>query len=138
MTNKVLLKWGKIDWPWVGVVFCIYVVFHLLPTYFLATIGGGMKGGFATFGVWMFAGLAVIGLYIGYRSRGVTMIEPGLAALLYVFVFFLSIQRFWGDTFSFTQLGGALAWMAAAFVIAIGSAYVGELLQARKEQTGKS
>jgi hypothetical protein len=133
MAQKISLDLTKIDWPWVGVGFCFYVVFHLLPTYLLAGMGA-TKYGNTSFGVWLFAGLAFIGLYIGYRSRGVTIIEPGIAALAYVVVLFLSGQQSWGITFGFSQFLEALGSMIAAFVVAIGSAFVGELLQQRKEK----
>lgn len=134
MPQNISLNLSKIDWPWVGVGFCFYVVFHLLPTYLLVGIGGGMKYGSGAFGVWMFTGLALIGLYIGYRSRGVTIIEPGLSALAYVIVFSLATQQFWGTMLGPPQLWNTILWLIATVVIAVGSAYIGEHLQAWKEQ----
>jgi hypothetical protein len=129
----------KIDWKWVGVGFCFYVVFHLLPTYLLLGISSrGMHGGFASFAIWMFAGLAVIGFYIGYRSSGVTILEPGISALLYIVALSLGTQRLISGSVSMLSLLEAFSWMGAAFIIAVASAFVGELLQARKEEAGRT
>ncbi|HWP82897.1 MAG TPA: hypothetical protein VNN76_09625 [Bacteroidota bacterium] len=137
MSNGLRLRWPKrVDWKWVGVGFCFYVVFHLLPTYLLLGISlRGMHTGFASFAIWMFTGLAVIGFYIGYRSSGVTIVEPGLSALLYILALVLGTQRLISGSVSLLSFFEALSWMGAAFVIAIASAFVGELLQARKEES---
>jgi hypothetical protein len=137
----------KVDWKWVGIGLCFYIVFHLLPTYLLVTLvserlpfmgsasrGAGIGGGYLSFSIWVFVGLALIGCYIGFRSSGITILEPGISALLYVIVFFVGSQSFWGGSASMSSFVGAIAWMASAFVVAVTSAWIGEILQSQKEQ----
>lgn len=130
-TSKTLTFSKTIDWQWVLAGFCLYVVFHLLPSY-LFTLSWIASNPFS-FALWAFVGLAPIGFFIGYRSSGVTILEPGLSALIYTIVLFLGIQQLQDEAFTFKAAAQSLGWMGAAFVVAIGSAWVGELLQARNK-----
>ena len=121
-----------VDWKWVQTGFSLYVVFHLLPSYLLAY--SLIVANPFTLALWAFVGLAPIGFYIGFRSSGVTILEPGISALIYTFVLFLGVQRIQAEAVSFKTVAQSLAWMGAAFIVAVASAWVGELIQSRMEK----
>jgi len=131
-TSKTLTFSRAIDWQWVLAGFCLYVVFHLLPSYLFAL--SWISSDPFSLALWAFMGLAPIGFFIGYRSSGVTILEPGLSAMFYTVVLFLGIQQLQDEALTFKAVAQSLGWMGAAFIVAIGSAWVGELFQARKKQ----
>jgi len=116
----------KIDWRWVGIGYCFFVVFHLLPTYFMIDMDP-MEQGF-----WLFVGLAVIGFYIGYRSRGITIVEPAISAFLYDLTLLLEFKDLWGRTLSHSW-GILYVWGLSTLIITVFCAWMGEVFQARKE-----
>jgi hypothetical protein len=133
------IKWSftKLDWRWIGVGYCFFVVFHLLPSYlFLGLTRLGDISALAKI-VWLFFGLACIGFYIGYRSRGVTIWEPAIAAVLYDLTLMFEFSDFWGRSIN-NSWGIFLVWFAATLVITIVSAWEGEMVQAWRESKAKA
>lgn len=127
-----------VNWRWVETSFCLYVLFHLFPLYALFFTHNGAGAAFSM-ALWTFIGLAPIGCYIGYRSVGVTIVEPGISALLYSLVLVIGMLRFQDDSVRLNSIAAALAWMGAAFVVAVVSAWVGEKIQdavAQRRQAG--
>jgi hypothetical protein len=128
----------KINWKWVGVGYCLFVVYHLLPSYVLLGFARFGMLGEAGKGIWLFIGFAVIAFYIGYRSRGITILEPAISSVLYVVTLTLLFEKFWGRSFSMRSAGVIYVWIVGAGVIAFVSAWVGELWQSRKERARSS
>ncbi len=126
-------RFGKFDWKWLGVSYCFFVVYHLLPIYLLTGFASGGIGRSWASGLWLVIGLFLIGVYIGRRSRGVTILEPAIGAALYAITLFLAFQRFWPRTFAVKSVAIAFAWLGSAFVVACAGAWLGEFLQMRKE-----
>jgi hypothetical protein len=128
------IKWSlrnvKIDWKWVGVGYCLFIVFQLLPTYLL--------NGFTLYesnlgtGFWLFVGVAIIAFYIGYRSRGRTILEPAISAILYDITLLLEFNRLWGRSASHS-LGIIYVWGILTLTIAICCAWLGEAFQAKRQ-----
>jgi hypothetical protein len=135
--RKVQLGFTKLDWRWIGVGYCFYVVFHLLPSYLL--LGFGRLGDVPALAkiIWLFFGLALIGFYIGYSSRGVTIWEPAIAAVLYDLTLMLEFSDFWGRSVQ-NSLGIFFIWIIATLVITIASAWEGEMVQVWKESKAKA
>ena len=129
MNGKWSLHISKIDWKWVGIGYCFFVVFHLLPSYVIS--GFNMQMDIAAQGLWLFIGLAVIAFYIGYRSRGVTILEPAISAFLYDITLLLEFHNFWGRAVSHSY-GIIYVWGILTLVLTICSAWLGEVFQARK------
>jgi hypothetical protein len=135
MTEQQPLKiFGKIDWRWIGISFCFYVVFHLLPSYVMAwslpLTGQGAEW------MWIVFGTFVISIYLAYRSTGVTIVEPTLGALLYIIALALSMPRlFSSQAMSAHRFRGILFWgIAGVLVFTFFGAWLGEVLQRRKER----
>lgn len=124
----------RIDWKWVGVGYCIFVVFHLLPSLFLLEFVRQGLGGNLLRSLWGLMGLVVVGLYIGYRSRGYTILEPAIAALLYAVTIFLKSGELIGGKWTSQSAGMLLVMSVGAFLLAMFGAWIGEMLQTRKEQ----
>ena len=128
-----IIRIPKIDWKWVGIGYCFFVVFHLLPTYILNGVSLPMSK--MDLGFWMFVGLAIIAFYIGYRSRGVTILEPAISVVLYDITLLLEFQDLWGRSAGRSP-GTVYLWGILTFVSAIFSAWLGEIFQARKKGKG--
>jgi hypothetical protein len=79
----------KTDWFWVFYGFLFYVVFHfgvLVAIALLTKSSGSLtRISYVLFTV----GFLLVGGFIGYHSRGVTVREPGISAGLYVIALFL-------------------------------------------------
>lgn len=134
MTTQTIQPIKKIDWRWVGIGYCFFVVFHLLPSYLLFFVSPLLAGRDMTAkGGWLFLGLALVGCFIGYRSKGVTILEPALSSLAYLLTLSLLFEQFWGRSINTNTVGLMIAWAAVGFVIAFVSAWVGEIIQARRE-----
>lgn len=139
MHNRTSIQpFKRIDWRWVGIGYCLYIVYHLLPSYLLLGLARYGLTGKLVKGMWLFIGLAVIGGYIGFRSRGITILEPAISALLYMATLALLFDQFWGRSFGPRSVGLIYVWIVGGFVIAFVSAWVGELVQARKLSAEKT
>gem|GEM_PF-5542303 len=123
-----------IDWRWVGVGYCFFVVLHLLPTVLFNIFLGLKSSALNVMPVlyWLYFGLFYVGFYIGYRSRDFTVIESGLAGTVYgltlVYVLpnvMLIPLRVWE---------GKVTLIVSLFVVATISAWVGEIVQMRRER----
>jgi hypothetical protein len=129
---------SKPDWKWIGISYCMFVVWHLLPTIVALGLfrGSGIRGFEIGTLIWMFFGLTLIGGYVGYKSAGVTIIEPAIASFFYVITLYVSILNVWGLSVKMYRLPAALAILLAGFAIVLVSAWVGEVMQARKRSDG--
>ncbi len=130
--NGMIQPFKRIDWRWVGIGYCFFIVYHLLPAFLLLVFARNGLTGETAKAIWLFVGLAVIGAYIGYRSSGITILEPAISALLYMATLTLLFEEFWGRSFGPRSVGLIYFWIVGGFLIAFVSAWVGELVQARK------
>ncbi|MCX6121259.1 MAG: hypothetical protein NTX44_06530 [Ignavibacteriales bacterium] len=92
----------KLQWKWVGITLLLYVVFYPAPVviaYYLLT----QKAVQIFIGMWLFAGIIIIGAVAGYLSEGVTLWEPAIAAAGFIVLFFL------GAMAMMVMMGGGLA-----------------------------
>lgn len=85
--------------------------------------------------LWLGLGVALVGAYVGYRSKGLTLFEPALAAVLYSLLFVLKykplLARYFYAYYPTTRTGISLVLFA--FISGLAGAVVGELLQLRKQ-----
>ncbi len=137
-TQSGMKIFSKPDWKWVGISYCMFVVWHLLPTIVAVGLFRGSGGRGFEIGtlIWMFFGLTLIGGYVGYKSAGVTIIEPAVASFFYVITLYVSTLRAWDLSIKTYTLPAAVAILLAGFAIVLVSAWVGEVIQARKKSGG--
>lgn len=145
MENTQQIKiFNKIDWQWVGLCFCFFVVGHLLPlcvirlmiskwSYFAPyPYSAGVGVNDIIIIIISVVLISVIGCYIGYRSRRVTILEPGIAALFYIIVISAITPMLWQGEFQVRDYLNIFIMISSAFVIAVIGAYIGKIFQARK------
>jgi hypothetical protein len=135
-----MIKKQAIDWRWLLVSFCFFVLFHLFPS----SLASGLKLFFSSrlwdsFFLWGVGGIAVISGYIGYRSRGKAVPEPVIAALLYVVLLRLIVTRTGSSTEYFGRIPAWLAILPIVFGIASAAALLGGWLYRRQvaKRTGE-
>ena len=134
MEPKTSSKIVKIDWRWVGLGVCFFIVMHLLPTYILFQFRIVTRVFSTLFSIWVFAGMAFVGFFIGWKSQGVTIVEAGIASVLYGLILLLAINEVWAGPFVISLVISSLRWFVAVVVIATVSAWFGELVQSMKER----
>jgi len=150
METNQLFQLRPIDWRWIIVSYCFLVLFHLFPSFLLTGWTHSLMEPFG-FLIWLALGTAIICAIIGFKSRGITILEPGLASILYAFTLFGTLKTQWFFGRSAFNLSGTLKnqWifgphnrslveqvlvLLAAFVIGCFGAAFGEWLQMRKEK----
>ena len=135
MENRMLETLKKpILWDWVIVGYCLFVIFHLFPSFFLL--------GIVRFGmpiklsetVWFVLGLAVISMFIGYRSRGVTIIEPAISSLFYCLTLVFEFVKLPFSHIGLRAGGNIYLWFSGVLAVSVFFALLGEILQRRKEK----
>jgi|SRR5579862_180238 len=146
MNNEHHITLKSLNWEWVGVGFCFFVVFHLLPTYILGmmTEHSVVVSSDERLVIWLFFGLGIISGYIGYKSKQVSFIEPALSAAGYITVLGFVLPRIFSvGWFSKTQMfHGRLPILPGLCVLLLGffvaslSAYVGKI--ARREHIARA
>jgi hypothetical protein len=131
-TNTRIFKLQPIDWQWVLMGYCFFVVFHLLPSFLmLGAFAGGLSEIGWPLGAWFFGGLVIVGYFIGYKSRGVTIIEPAIASVLYTLTLLLEFSQFSGHSLTWRNAAWAYVWFVLVLLLTIVGAWLGELAQAR-------
>jgi hypothetical protein len=128
----------SIDWRWVVVTYCFFVLFVLFPSY----LGDDLAGFFRLHGRWWSlieegVGVAIVSGYVGFRSKGITILEPGIASIFCLPTTLVSATGSWdliSSYFRLTVLFYLLLVLLLAFLVGVGGAAVGEWLQLQKEK----
>jgi hypothetical protein len=115
-----------VDWRWIGLSFCFFICFHLLPSHIIYMVRIISPAMTTLHAVWMFAGMALVGFLIGYKSQGVTIWEAAIASTVYAFVLLSAINGLWQAKIEFKTP----YWIIAIIAIATLSAWFGEYIQA--------
>ena len=123
MTQDPIIK-AAIDWRWLLVSFCFLVLFHLFPSAFAS----GLRLFFSTrsignFLFWGVGGIAIVSGYIGFRSSGKAILEPGIAAALYIVLLRVIVSRTW----SFVEFFGPIPFWISIIPAALAIGYVGAM-----------
>lgn len=129
----------SIDWRWVVATYCFFVLFVLLPSYLADDLAGWFRlhgRGWSLFeeGV----GVAIVSGYVGFRSKGITILEPGIASVFCLLTRLAPATSSWDlirSEVRITLLFYLLLILLLAFLIGLGGAAVGEWLQMRKEKS---
>lgn len=129
-TTKLQWITFPLNWTWVAVGYSYFVLGHLLPITILQVLSANFLLLKIAVSGWAFGGLAVIAFLIGYRSRGVTVLEAVIASILYTLTMSAAVGRFWSHSLNVT---GEL-WFGLAIIVAAVSAMLGEVIQHSAEQ----
>jgi hypothetical protein len=124
-----------IDWKWLLVSFCFLVLFHLVPS----SLASGLKLFFSsrswdTFALFGVGGIAAISGYIGYRSSGKAILEPGIAALLYIVLLRLIVVRTGSSAEYVGRIPTWLVILPIAYLIGCAGAMVGAWFYRRRQK----
>ena len=136
MNHTQTLRLTKIDWRWLVVTYCFLVLFHLLPSLLELTLWQFLLSQVIwQFALWTGGGIALVSVYVGYRSNGITILEPGIAAMFYMatLIAIMSKIRYIHAT-GYRLVGLLVALHLIAFLVGCFGAAVGEWLQARREE----
>jgi len=122
------------QWRWIIVPFCLFVLFHLLPFFFLSSLLSALiKMTFWTRAVLVFSSLGLISIYVGYRARGMVFLESALAAVIYILTVKLFLPSYLGIPVYLQNTYFMLESIILGFVFAFGGAGIGYWLK-RKYQ----
>lgn len=136
MNDKQTFHLNNIDWRWLVVTYCFLVLFHLLPS----LLASGLQEFFLSRGTWRFilwsgGGIALVSAYVGRRSIGITILEPGIASMLYMATLIPTTSNIRAINASGYRLVGLLvALILIALLAGCFGAAVGEWLQVRREK----
>jgi hypothetical protein len=136
MSDKQRFHLTKIDWRWLVVTYCFLVLFHLLPS----LLASGLQQFFLSKGTWRFivwagGGIALVSTYVGRRSNDITILEPGVASMLYMATLIPTASNISDMNASGYRLVGLLvALHLMAFLVGCFGAAAGEWMQARRER----
>jgi hypothetical protein len=137
METKEIFQLRPIDWKWLVVSFCFLVLFHLFVS-FLATGFLFANDEPLIFLTWLMVGVGVICAVIGFQSKGITVLEPALASIIYALIL-LSIAKIpWKFDYDIRSVIARFLFLMGVFVVGCFGAAFGEWLQMRKERRSPS
>jgi hypothetical protein len=134
MENRQLFRLRPIDWRWFIVSYCFLVLFHLFPSFLISRVSDTVDEPFG-FTVWLGAGIVVVCAIIGYWSREITILEPGLASVLYTFTLLGTLKTLWLFGRGYRSVAGQALLLLSMFVVGCLGSALGEWIQMRKERS---
>jgi hypothetical protein len=136
MNDTRTLRLTKIDWRWLVVTYCFLVLFHLLPSLLELSLWQLLLSyKIWPFAVWAGVGIALVSAYAGYRSNGITILEPGIASMLYMATLILTMSKIRDILATGYRLIGLLvALILIAFLVGCFGAAAGNWLKTRRER----
>lgn len=125
----------KLQWDWVGITFVMYMICYLLPI----LVVGGVFGNFVVsykagifIGAWSFGGAVILPALAGYISKGITILEPAIAGVGLVVLWFLAyrvfIARYSAASVS-EDIPSLITIMVIIFALSLLGAWLGERAQ---------
>lgn len=136
MSNLRTFHLAKIDWRWLVVTYSFLVLFHLLPS----LLASDMWQFFFSKGMWRFVlwaagGIFLVSAYVGRRSAGITILEPGIASMLYMATLIPTMSKIRDiHATGYRLIGLLVALHLIAFLVGCFGAAAGEWLQIRREK----
>lgn len=136
MNDTRTLRLKNIDWRWLVVTYCFLVLFHLLPSLLELSLWQLLLSRVIwRFALWAGVGIALVSAYVGYRSIGITILEPGIASMIYMATLILTMSKISDIHATGYRLAGLLvALHLIAFLVGCFGAAAGEWLQMRREK----
>jgi hypothetical protein len=128
----------KPNWRWIVVAFCFFVLFHLLLLFFLTdkimvVFGKSFWPGSAV----VISFLAFVSMYIGYRARGFVLIEPAIAATLYILTLKMLLPSYLAVPIYLQNIYFTIECTILGFVFAFGGTGIGWWIKQRRQMRQK-
>ena len=127
-TNTVVRLFNT---QWVLVGYCYFIWLHFLPSMlyinFLPRLTPAPS---IQILIWFIGGIMLLSGYIGFRSRGFTVLEPGASAVLYMWTVFFITPLYLPQSSVLKITLMVISTSIVTFAIACAGAFVGEYLQA--------
>ncbi|MGB2867731.1 MAG: hypothetical protein WBD36_04725 [Bacteroidota bacterium] len=130
-----------IDWRWVIAAYCYLVLFHLFPTYLMNgfTIRIALLQSSDVFkestlaAAWLMGGVGVVAFVVGWRSKGVTILEPLVAGMLYGITMAVGYHALVSSFVRERKLLAAIFWLMIIVIVSSACAWIGEAYQRKQE-----
>ena len=136
MSQDSIITKKAIDWRWLVVSFCFLVLFHLFPSSLASDLRPFISlSSWVSFTLWGVGGIAAVSAYVGFRSGGKAILEPGLAALLYIFLLRSIVSRTGNSADFFGPIPVWVAFLPIAYLIGCAGAIIGAWFHRRREKT---
>ncbi len=131
----------SVDWRWIVAGYCYLVLFHLLPTYLLGGLSVLMifLGPFSpthagldpsvVLMVWMLTGIAIVSFIVAFRSKGVTILEPAYAGVLYAVTLAFAFHELLSPSVRSRYTLSVIFWLLIVVILSVTSAWIGEVVQ---------
>ena len=130
-----------LDWRWVVAAYSYLVLFHLFPTYlmngftirfsFMQSSGGFNESTLAA--AWLMGGVGVVAFVVGWRSKGVTILEPLAAGTLYGITIAVGYHTVVSSYAHEKPVLTAIFWILIIAIVSASCAWIGEAYQRRQE-----
>lgn len=128
------LSTGKFQWIWVVLTLTMYIVLYLFPLYLF---GGAYSSGYPVHaqrmfsGTWVFAGIIVTAGLAGFMSKGVTIWEPVVGSVGFIFLVILMNELarvLYGGSFQL-KVRDNVTTLVFFFLLSLLGSWLGELWQ---------
>jgi hypothetical protein len=120
-------------WHWMIVAFCLFVLFHLLPFFYLSSLLELIKLGFWTRACILLFSIGLISIYAGYRARGKVWLESAFAAVIYILALKILLPSYLGVPLYFQNNYFMLECLALGFTSAFAGAGIGVWWKLKRE-----
>ncbi len=130
----------SIDWRWVVAGYCYLVLFHLFPTYlmngfsvrhlFIPPEGTINEASLAT--IWLMGGVGVVAFIVGWKSRGMTILEPAFSGTLYGITMAAGYRTLITSFVHDRPLLTLIFWILMVMITSATCAWIGEAVQSRQ------
>lgn len=122
-------KSKKLQWKWVLISLVMYIVLYFLV---LATMQGGILSGDVATRVWAVAGVFLIAGIAGYLSKGVTIWEIVIAAIVVMALVYVAAELGLNVAVPLGTGGKPVLTLFIIFVFSSLGAWLGERIQRSK------
>ncbi|MEE9186758.1 MAG: hypothetical protein V3U10_01865 [Bacteroidota bacterium] len=126
----------KFDWNWFAISLAMYLIFYIAPLSLSVGITDYTSWIHGFFSTWLFAGVIIIAGITAYLSKGVTIWEPALAALLMMVIYTIGVYGvrsvMYGDKSYLVRYSVMDAFwpVIVVFLLAVFGGWLGEKIQA--------
>lgn len=130
MTTEATASKGGLEWKWIiagvfaGTALCLSLYLMVAKTFHIPLIPTYMS----------LLGLVVMGIIIGYKSEGYTIMEPAIGGFLTLILTGLALSSVFGFTFTMMELGVA---SVMGLILGLIGGWVGEQIQITPEELVK-